>query len=115
MRRALICPATSSLPPGSSDDDVVVFHFYPYLMFVSAVFLAATFAVYALLAELRNVHGVAIMCYVSSLAVTYVCLGVIQLGPQLDRLACVSLGASNKLAVLNFIGFYWLLPSFTGF
>ena len=39
----------------------------------------ATFVVHAILPELRNIHGVVIMCYLASMSSMYVGLGIIQL------------------------------------
>jgi len=69
------------LPPSEvqkSEETSLVKNLYPYFLFVSSAFLVATFIVYAIIPELRNIHGVSIMCHVSSLAVTYIGLGLMQ-------------------------------------
>lgn len=48
-------------------------------MFVSAFFLILTFFVYTLVPEMRNIHGVPVMCYVLCLAVCYIVNGVLHL------------------------------------
>lgn len=40
-----------------------------------------TFIVYAIIPEIRNVHGISIMCHVASLTVMYIGLGIIQMKP----------------------------------
>ena len=52
---------------------------YPYTLIVSSVFAMATFVVHVILPELRNIHGVNIMCYLASMSATYVGFGFIQL------------------------------------
>ncbi|XP_063222230.1 G-protein coupled receptor Mth2-like isoform X2 [Bacillus rossius redtenbacheri] len=52
---------------------------YPVGMVCSLVFLAATLLTYALVPDLRNLHGLCLMSYVSSLFVAYVLLAVAQL------------------------------------
>ena len=88
--KALICfpEPPHVLTPG----EMLVLKLYPYMMFVSAAFLVATFVVHAIVPELRNSHGVTIMCHVGSLAATYICLGVIQVKPDLPMVACIGFG-----------------------
>ncbi|XP_057373380.1 G-protein coupled receptor Mth2-like [Daphnia carinata] len=62
---------------------------YPIFLFVSSFFLVATFAVYALIPEIRNIHGVVIMCYVVSRAGAYLIFGTLQLvGTTRSTIAC---------------------------
>ena len=70
---------------------------YPYFLMLSSVFLVITFLVYVALPEIRNIHGVTIMCQVASLAVMYISLALIQLnvGDDVDfvsLLICKTLG-----------------------
>ena len=66
---------------------------YPYTFLVSSVFTMATFVVHAILPELRNIHGVVIMCYLASMSATYVGFGIIQLhGSDLSDAICYYLG-----------------------
>ena len=48
------------IPPQkkNSADNQVVFRFFPYLLILSSVFLVITFLVYAIIRELRNIHGI---------------------------------------------------------
>lgn len=64
---------------GLSEEDQTVISIFPYFLFVSSVFLIATFLVYLMLPRLRNVHGLTIMCYTLSLTTLYISLGITQL------------------------------------
>ncbi|XP_063708182.1 G-protein coupled receptor Mth2-like isoform X2 [Culicoides brevitarsis] len=48
-------------------------------MLLSVPFLIVTFIVYAVIPELRNVHGMSLMSYVGSLTVGYTVLGTVQI------------------------------------
>ena len=74
----------------------------PYLLFFSSIFLIATLVVYSLLPELRNVHGVSIMCQVASMAVMYIGLGIIQLTANMSTGACIFLGITNNWVVFKY-------------
>ena len=51
---ALACfPEQSS----TADENALVLSIYPYFMLISSAFLIATFAVYALITQLQNIHG----------------------------------------------------------
>lgn len=77
--------------------------FFPYLLFISSVFLIGTFIVYATLSEIRNVHGATIMCHVASLAVMYIGLGVVQSADlaSFPNGACVALGQLTLFRLLR--------------
>lgn len=102
--KALICfpEPPHVLTPG----EMLVLKLYPYMMFVSAAFLVATFVVHAIVPELRNSHGVTIMCHVGSLAATYICLGVIQVKPDLPMVACIGFAVVTHFSFLA--SFTWL-------
>ena len=71
----------------------IALNIYPYLMFISAVFLIVTFIVYGSIAELRNLTGIIIMCYSITLAVMFISLGTIQLATTSISLQfCICLG-----------------------
>ena len=53
-RQALICFPPQ---PEESADNQLVLKVFPYFLFVSSLFLIATFLVYALIPEIRNIHG----------------------------------------------------------
>jgi hypothetical protein len=80
-------------PYGPAPRGTEIHLLYPIGLIISVPFLFATFFVYAVISELRNLHGKCLMCHVSSLLTAYVFLAVIQLGE--DRLShefCVSCG-----------------------
>ena len=71
---------TCFLPePTLPEDKQLAITIYPFLLFISSLFLIATFVVYAILPGIRNIHGVTIMCFVASLTCMYVGIGIIQL------------------------------------
>ncbi|XP_057366331.1 LOW QUALITY PROTEIN: G-protein coupled receptor Mth2-like [Daphnia carinata] len=103
VRQALMCFPPQ---PEESADNQLVFKVFPYLLLVSSLFLVATFVVYAIIPEIRNIHGVTIMCHVASLAVMYIGLCVIQLGSEMPDGACVGLAVVVHFAFLS--TFTWL-------
>ncbi|XP_015514293.1 G-protein coupled receptor Mth2 isoform X1 [Neodiprion lecontei] len=78
---------------------------YPVGMIVSLPFLLATFLVYAIIPELRNVYGMTLMCYVASLLVAYTMLAVVQLITFGD-LTCIVLAFVIHFSFLA--SFFWL-------
>jgi archaellum biogenesis protein FlaJ (TadC family) len=70
---------------------------YPYLLFLSVLFLLATVLVYVLLPPLRDANGIMIMSYVSSMAIYYTGLGIIQIVPEMPKTVCASLRKRNHL------------------
>lgn len=91
-KQALVCFPEA---PKLTEDDKLVLAVFPYFLLVSSLFLIATFVVYAILPEIRNIHGVTIMCHVGSLAVMYIGLAIIQLDEHLPDKVCVGLGSSH--------------------
>lgn len=90
MIQALSCfPDPDKL---SNDEHELVLSIYPYFLLISSFFLIVTFVIYALLPELQNVHGLTVMCYVASMAVLYVGLGIIMLYTDMGHFLCVGLG-----------------------
>ncbi|XP_071446664.1 G-protein coupled receptor Mth2-like [Hetaerina americana] len=83
-------------PPNVTDEDsadnTLIYTMYPVGMLVSIPFLLVTFLVYALIPELRNLHGKSLMCHVSSLLTAYTFLAVVQLGGT---------GLSDKVCILS--------------
>jgi hypothetical protein len=66
---------------------------YPIGLIISVPFLFATFFVYAVISELRNLHGKSLMCHVSSLLTAYLFLAVVQLGEaNLSNEFCIFCG-----------------------
>lgn len=102
VRQALLCfPAQ----PTETEDVKLVVKVFPYFLFLSSLFLIATFLVYALIREIRNIHGVTVMCYVASLAVTYIGLGIHQLHTE-ESSECVIVAVLVHYAFLS--AFSWL-------
>jgi hypothetical protein len=74
---------------------------YPIGLIISVPFLIATFLVYAVISEFRNLHGKCLMCHVSSLLTAYVFLAVIQLGEfRLSHKFCISCGKYSLCVML---------------
>ncbi|PSN39210.1 hypothetical protein C0J52_22283 [Blattella germanica] len=61
-------------------EDPNMYVLYPIGMIISMPFLLATFCVYAMIPELRNLHGKSLMCHVTTLFVGYVFLAIVQIG-----------------------------------
>lgn len=101
--QALLC-----FPPQPEETaaNVVIQSIYPYFLFVSSLFLIATFIVHALLPELRNTHGVTVMCHAASMSVMYIGLATIQLNPYLPDDVCIGLAVLVHFAFLA--TFTWL-------
>lgn len=73
-----VCPLTSQDPLDSAK-----YKFYPIGMFLSMPFLLVTFVVYAILPDLRNVHGKSLMCTIASFIAAYISLSTTQLNSKL--------------------------------
>lgn len=69
---------------------------YSYGMLASVPFLVATYVVYWLLPDLRNLHGLTLRGYVGCLAIAYSMLGMLQLTPQeqIPTSICITFGIS---------------------
>lgn len=67
---------------------------FPTGMLISVPFLIATFVVYMLIPELRNIHGQTLCAYVFSLIVAYVALSTLQIIKQdtISDLSCYIYG-----------------------
>lgn len=97
-------------------DPEIRFSVFPIGMIISIPFLLATFIVYALIPELRNVHGKSLMCYVFALTLAYAMLAFIQLststescrtgGDCLKGVSCVLSGYIVYFAFM--VSFFWL-------
>ncbi|GAB0093375.1 Methuselah, N-terminal domain [Sergentomyia squamirostris] len=86
--------------------DEAKFFIYPIGMLLSVPFLVITFLVYAIIPELRNLHGKSLMCYVFGLTVGYVFLSVIHLQVPLSPFGCVFMGFTAYFSFLT--SFFWL-------
>ena len=80
-------------------DQLLVMKIFAHLMFFSSIFLIATFVIYAIIPEIRNVNGVTVMCHCASLAVAFISLGIIQLTPDLSTGWCKAIGKANPMKV----------------
>lgn len=94
----------------------VRFSILPIGMLISVPFLVATFIVYALIPELRNVHGKSLMCYVFGLTLAYALLAFVQLytnndscrngGECFNKTLCATFGYVIYFAFM--VSFFWL-------
>lgn len=81
------------LPLVCNPNAIFVNIYYTIGMVLSLPFLFSTFLVYALVKELRNLHGKSLMCHVASLFVAYTSLIIIQLATsKIDQRVCVIFG-----------------------
>ncbi|XP_055688325.1 G-protein coupled receptor Mth2-like isoform X2 [Lutzomyia longipalpis] len=88
------------------DQDSAKFVIYPIGMLLSVPFLVVTFLVYAIIPELRNLHGKCLMCYVLSLTIGYTLLSLIHLAVVKDGFPCTFVGFTAYFSFL--ISFFWL-------
>lgn len=76
-------------------------------MIISLPFLLATFLVYAFIQELRNLHGLALMSYLSALFVLYTSMIIIKLGTSLHESDyCEIVGYTAYASIL--VAFFFL-------
>jgi len=66
-------------------------------MLVSSGFVIITLIVYALLPELRDIHGASIMCYLVSLVTTFISLSSVMLAKTPRGGFCTSIGKGQLL------------------
>lgn len=84
-------------------------HIYPKhaAMISSVPFLLATFIVYAILPELRNVHGKSLMCYLMGLSIGYTILATVQIKVHWNpEILCNILGYTVYASFMS--AFFWL-------
>nr|CAD7444378.1 unnamed protein product [Timema bartmani] len=80
----------------ASNEDAVTL-MYPIGMLLSEPFLLVTVLVYALIPELRNLHGKSLMCHVSSLLTAYLFLSMMQLNVQdIGNISCMVSGERHR-------------------
>jgi len=95
-----LCFQEESYGPATQGTEIHLL--YPIGLIISVPFLFATFLVYAVISELRNLHGKCLMCHVSSLLTAYVFLAVIQLGGfRLSHEFCLSCGKCSLCVMLS--------------
>jgi len=96
----LLCFQEEETDPSTHGTDIHLL--YPIGLIISAPFLFATFFAYAVISELRNLHGKCLMCHVSSLLTAYIFLAVIQLGGfRLSHEVCLSSGKCSCYVILS--------------
>ncbi|XP_011172428.2 G-protein coupled receptor Mth2 isoform X1 [Solenopsis invicta] len=80
----------------------------PVGLIVSLPFLLATFVIYSILPELRNMHGYTLRGYVGSLFIAYTFLGILQLMPPntLSESICIIWAFIMHFSFLA--SFFWL-------
>nr|XP_034175038.1 G-protein coupled receptor Mth2-like isoform X2 [Osmia lignaria] len=96
---------TSQVKDDTSTEIRIVF---PVGLIVSVPFLFATFLVYTLLPELKNMHGRTLRGYIGSLLVAYVILFVVQISSQ-DQISdplCIAFAFVIHFSFLA--SFFWL-------
>lgn len=83
---------------------------YPIGMIVSVPFLFATFIVYCLLPELKNLHGYTLRAHIASLLIAYVTLSSVNVIPQehISNSLCIIFG-THIMILNNFISIYRLI------
>ena len=84
-------------PPDLSENERKALQLYSYFFIGSSVFILLTLGVYAILPELQNIHGVSIMCYLTSLALNYVFMSTVKLsGVGKDSEFCIFIGKASQ-------------------
>jgi len=78
--------------PQLEEKDNKIMQVYPYFHIASSVFVLITLGVYAVLPDLQNIHGVSIMCYLTSLGLLYILLSSIRLSEMTRGLFCTFIG-----------------------
>ncbi|OAD59565.1 G-protein coupled receptor Mth2 [Eufriesea mexicana] len=81
---------------------------FPIGLFVSVPFLFATFIVYVLIPELKNMHGRTLRGYIASLLIAYVILAIVQISPQnqISDPFCIAFAFIIHFSFLA--SFFWL-------
>lgn len=92
-REYLVFFCEEAYPIENDDNGKII---YSIGMLASVPFLVATYVVYWLLPELRNLHGWTLRGYVGCLAMAYSLLGWLQLTPQeqISNGICITFGIS---------------------
>lgn len=88
-----------------------IFDFFIFflVLFISVPFTVATFLVYLLIPELRNLHGKCLLCYLASLAVFQTFFGWIYINGEtyvMNRSFCTLAGYITYYSVQS--AFLWL-------
>lgn len=75
-------------------------------MLASIPFLVLTFIVYAMFPDLRNVHGMSLMCYLCGLTGTFAGMALIQMEYAGKDRVCFLLGPTTYFLIM--FSFFWL-------
>lgn len=90
--------------PAGDEQSTITFTVYPIGMILSSPFLLATFLVYAIIPDLRNLHGKSLMCHVFSNFVAYVSLSIVQIATDsMSPFLCVTFGECPILFSCRFV------------
>ncbi|XP_077293111.1 G-protein coupled receptor Mth2-like [Arctopsyche grandis] len=97
--------------PDNEPDETynLIYSLFPIGMMISIPFLIVTFLVYAIIPELRNLHGKSLLGYVSGLISGYIFLSVVQIqGRYLQSMTglCISIAFIIYLSFM--VSFFWL-------
>ncbi|XP_073972397.1 G-protein coupled receptor Mth2-like isoform X2 [Rhodnius prolixus] len=102
-----ILPALCFPEDENQVEDGEMYRIYPVGMLVSVPFLFLTFLVYALIRQLRNLHGCCLMSHVASLLIGYSCLVTLQIAStRMGNTPCKIVGFSVQYFFLA--TFFWL-------
>jgi hypothetical protein len=94
----LLCFKEEGPPPPNT----IIYLLYSIGMIISMPFLFVTFFVYAVISELRNLHGKSLMSHVSSLLTAYMFLVIVQLGgDHLSHEFCLVCGKCSWCVMLS--------------
>ena len=105
---ALVCQSHSSVVNSSSDRE----EYFDVGIVVSIPFFFATFFVYAIIPELRNLYGKTLMCYVGCLILAYTFLVFAKLN-YLKFVFCSTIGKQfHFLFLASPLSFSFFLPPF---
>ncbi|XP_054276572.1 probable G-protein coupled receptor Mth-like 4 [Macrosteles quadrilineatus] len=101
--RTLVC-----FPDQDEDPETkAMFTVYPIGMIISIPFMVVTFLVYSVLPELRNLHGISLMCHSAVLLTAYLFLSIIQISRNaLNTTLCTSFAFVVQFSFLA--SFFWL-------
>ncbi len=86
-------------PPALTEEDQTTLKIYPFFLIASAIFVFITLLIYALLPELRDIHGVSIMCYLGSLGATFIILAIIMLAEIHKGVFCTCIGTKKFISL----------------
>nr|CAD7406901.1 unnamed protein product [Timema cristinae] len=100
--------------PPDDPGDQQQFILYPVGMLISEPFLLATFLVYALIVELRNLHGLCLMSYLCGLFIAYFFLAIVQLSDEYSSGFCTTMDARLPHLCDARLGLFYLLSSRVG-